>query len=153
MKPSPGSFYLDTCLLISLFHNDSGYAAAEAWLLAEEEAELWISHWVLLEFASATAVRCRRGDLPMARLKLLQEALTLFCRERLGMLEPRGEDFSQARRWLEGDACLGLRAADALHLALAYRSGTTLVSADQTLVRAVQGMGLKAALVRQTEDV
>jgi predicted nucleic acid-binding protein len=69
------------------------------------------------------------------------------------MLEPRGEDFSQARSWLEGNASLGLRAADALHLALAHRSGTTLVSADQTLVRAAQGMGLKAALVRQTDDV
>ncbi|MBM5816782.1 MAG: type II toxin-antitoxin system VapC family toxin [Cyanobacteria bacterium K_Offshore_surface_m2_239] len=57
MKPSPGGFYLDTCLLISLFHNDSGYAAAEAWLVARPTAELWISHWVLLEFASATALR------------------------------------------------------------------------------------------------
>ena len=98
MKPSPGGFYLDTCLLISLFHNDSGYAAAEAWLVAAAAAELWISHWVLLEFGSATAVRLRRG-----------------------------EDFSQARSWLEGDASLGLRAADALHLALAHRSGTTLI--------------------------
>ncbi len=152
MKPSPGSFYLDTCLLISLFHNDSGYAAAEAWLVAAEEAELWISHWVLLEFASATAVRCRRGDLSRARLEMVQAALTLFCRERLGMLEPRGEDFSQARSWLEGNASLGLRAADALHLALAHRSGTTLLSADQTLVRAAQGLGLKTALVRPYDD-
>lgn len=96
MKPSPGSFYLDTSLLISLFHNDSGYAAAEAWLVAAA-AELWISHWVLLEFASATAARCRRGHLSMARFELLQEALTLFCRERLGIPEPRGEDCYQAR--------------------------------------------------------
>ena len=122
MKPSPGGFYLDTCLLISLFHNDSGYAAAEAWLVAKPAAELWISHWVLLEFASATAVRCCRGEL------------------------------SLARSWLEGDASLGLRAADALHLALAHRSGTTLISADQALVRAGRGMGLKTALVSPCRD-
>lgn len=153
MKPSPSSFYLDTCLLISLFHNDSGYAAAEAWLVAAEQAELWISHWVLLEFASATAARCRRGDLSPARVEVVQAALTLFCRERLGMLEPRGEDFSQARSWLEGDASLGLKAADALHLALAHRSGTTLISADQALVRLAQAMGLKAALPAPMDDI
>lgn len=147
MTPRPNSFYLDTCLLMSLFHNDSGYAAAETWLMAAEEAELWISHWVLLEFASATALRCRRGDLSAGRVEVVQAALTLFCRERLGMLEPRGEDFSQARSWLEGDATLGLRAADALHLALAHRRRLTLISADQTLVCAAQAMGLKAALV------
>lgn len=58
----PGS-YIDTCLLVSLFHGDSGYRAAETWLAACADQELWISHWVLLEFASATAVRLRRGDL------------------------------------------------------------------------------------------
>lgn len=67
VKPSPGSFHLDTCLLISLFHNGSGSAAVEAWLVAAEQAELWISLWVLLEFASATTVRLRRGDLNAAR--------------------------------------------------------------------------------------
>ena len=28
MKPKAAGFYLDTCVLVSLFHNDSGYAAA-----------------------------------------------------------------------------------------------------------------------------
>ncbi|MBM5816783.1 MAG: hypothetical protein FJ083_09425 [Cyanobacteria bacterium K_Offshore_surface_m2_239] len=82
----------------------------------------------------------------------MQAALTLFRSERLGMLEPRGEDFSLARSWLEGDASLGLRAADALHLALAHRSGTTLISADQVLVCAARGMGLKTSLVSPCSD-
>lgn len=51
VKPSPGSFYFDICLLISLFHNESGYIWCVDWLVAAEEAELWISRWVLLEFA------------------------------------------------------------------------------------------------------
>ena len=54
--------YVDTCVLVSLFHNDSGYPAAEAWLMQVKDRDLWISHWVLLEFASATALRQRRGD-------------------------------------------------------------------------------------------
>ncbi len=60
MKPSAAGFYLDTCVLVSLFHNDSGYAAAETWLAASGQQPLWISHWVLVELASAAALRMRR---------------------------------------------------------------------------------------------
>lgn len=144
MKPSPGSFYLDTCLLISLFHNDCGYAAAEAWLVAAEEDELWISHWVLLEFATATTVRLRRGDLNAAGAEPLRAALEAFRRERLGMLEPRGDDFLCAQRWLEQAPACGLKGADALHLAIAHRHGLTLITADQALIKAAEALSIPA---------
>ena len=51
--------YVDNSVLVSLFHNDSGYPVAEARLTGVESRDLWISHWVLLEFASATALRQR----------------------------------------------------------------------------------------------
>ena len=89
--------YVDTRVLVSLFHGDSGLGAAEAWLIAAADQVIWISHWVLLEFASATAMRLRRGDLAIARAAALQAALEDFRRERLAMLEPRGEDFLVAR--------------------------------------------------------
>jgi len=40
---------VDTCVLVSLFHGDSGFGAAEAWLISAADPILWISHWVLLE--------------------------------------------------------------------------------------------------------
>ena len=139
--------YVDTCVLVSLFHNDGGYAAAEAWLAQVEDLELWISHWVLLEFASATALRQRRGELETSRIEALQLALEQFRNERLGMLEPRGDDFLLARSWLQEFASSGLRAADALHLAVAHRHGLTLVSADSTLVSAAQQLQTRVELV------
>jgi predicted nucleic acid-binding protein len=142
----PGS-YLDTCVLVSLLHGDSGYEAAEAWLCAAADEDLWISHWVLLEFASATSVRMRRGDLSMARVNALQATLECFRHERLAMLEPRGDDFLVARRWIDTDSAPGLRAADALHLALARRQGLRLVSADQLLIGAAHSLGIQAGLV------
>jgi predicted nucleic acid-binding protein len=143
----PG-FYVDTCLLVSLFHNDSGYPAAETWLTHVIERELWISHWVLLEFASATALRQRRGELESGRIQVLQAALEQFRAERLGMLEPRGDDFLLARSWVqELSHSAGLRAADALHLAVTHRHGLTLVSADRTLVTAAQQLQTRAELV------
>lgn len=139
--------YIDTCVLVSLLHGDSGYEAAETWLHAAGDEDLWISHWVLLEFASATAVRLRRGDLSMARVDALQATLESFRHERLAMLEPRGEDFLVARRWIETDSAPGLRAADALHLALVHRQGLRLVSADQLLIGSAHSLGIQAGLV------
>jgi len=149
--------YVDTCLLVSLFHNDSGYPAAEAWLKQVKDGDLWISHWVLLEFGSATALRQRRGALDSCRIEALQVALEQFRTERLGMLEPRGEDFLLARSWVQELASSGLRAADALHLdalhldalhlAVAHRHGLALVSADRTLVTAARQLQIRAELV------
>ena len=145
-RNQPGS-YVDTCVLVSLFHGDSGYGAAEAWLGSTADQELWISHWVLLEFASATAVRVRRDDLSIARAAVLQAALEDFRQERLAMLEPRGEDFLLARHWIASGDAAGLRAANGLHLALARRQGLQLVSADQLLVSAAHSLGIDAVLV------
>lgn len=147
----PG-FFVDTCLLVSLFHNDSGYPPAEAWLTQAKDLDLWISHWVLLEFASATALRQRRGELVICRIEALQEALEHFRNERLGMVEPRGDDFLLARAWVQKLSKSGLRAAyalhlDALHLAVAHRHGLALVSADRTLVTAARQLQIRAELV------
>ena len=147
MSQARPGFYVDTCVLVSLFHNDSGYPAAEAWLAQIKGRELWISHWVLLEFASATALRQRRGELETSRIEALQVALEQFRNEQLGMLEPRGDDFLLARSWVQDCANSGLRAAEALHLAVAHRHALTLVSADRTLVTAAQQLQTQAELV------
>ncbi len=133
MKPKAAGFYLDTCVLVSLFHNDSGYAAAEIWLAGSGQQPLWISHWVLVEFASATALRMRRRELSGSRATRIQEELENFRRERLGLLEPCAEDF--------------LRAGDALHLAVAHRHRFPLVSADQTLLAAAHQLGCGTVVV------
>jgi len=139
--------YVDTCLLVSLFHNDSGYPAAVAWLTGAAAQELWISHWVLLEFASATAVRQRRGELKASKVTGLQSELEAFRAERLALVEPRAEDYLLARAWVQRQSAPGLRAGDALHLAVAQRQRLTLVSADQALVATARQLDAKAQLV------
>ncbi len=147
MKPSAAGFYLDTSVLVSLFHNDSGYGAAEIWLAASGQQPLWISHWVLVEFASATALRMRRRELNSSRATRIQEELENFRRERLGLLEPCAEDFLLARRWIVEEQGLSLRAGDALHLAMAHRHRFRLVSADQTLRAAAHQLGCGTVVV------
>ena len=139
--------YLDSCVLLSLFLGDSGYADSERWLLAQADQTLWISHWVLLEVAGVMASCVRRGQLTAQRAQTLAEEFEAFRQERLALLEPRGSDFLQAHQWLETQHQLPLRSGDALHLALARRHRLTLVSADQTLGRCAQALGLPIQLI------
>lgn len=134
--------YLDSCVLLSLFLGDSGYADSERWLLAQADQTLWISHWVLLEVAGVMASCVRRGQLTAQRAQTLAREFEAFRQERLALLEPRGSDFLQARQWLHTLDGLPLRSGDALHLALARRQGLILVTADRILARCAEHLGL-----------
>jgi predicted nucleic acid-binding protein len=144
---APGDSYLDSCVLLSLFLGDSGYTDSERWLLAQADQTLWISHWVLVEVAGVMASCVRRGQLTAQRAQTLAGEFEAFRQERLALLEPRGSDFLQARQWLETQHQLPLRSGDALHLALARRHRLTLVSADQTLGRCAQALGLPIQVI------
>ena len=92
-------------------------------------------------------MRQRRGELEAAKVSSLQSELEAFRTERLGLLEPRAEDFLLARAWVQRQGNADLQAGDALHLALAHRQRLTLVSADQALVAAARQFDTKAQLV------
>ena len=139
--------YLDSCVLLSLFLQDSGYESAERWLLSQGDQPLWVSHWVLLEFAGAINLCVRRGDLAVPRAQAIQAEFDNFRQERLSLVEPRGVDFLQARQWLEEalgtkEAASSLHAADALHLAIALRQGLGIATADVQLARAAKHLGM-----------
>ena len=93
-----GPVYLDSCVLLSLFLGDSGFDASETWLLSRDGTELWISHWVLLEFAGVVATCVRRGQLTAERARWIESEFECFRQERLHLLEPRGSDFLQECR-------------------------------------------------------
>ncbi len=134
--------YVDTCVVLSLLLNDAGFPAAEQWFLDQGHAPLWVSHWVLLEFAGVVSLCVRRGDLSADRAGAVHAEFECFRRERLQLLEPRGSDFLQARQWLQEMENLSLRSGDALHLAIASREQLILTTADQALIQAAAALGL-----------
>ena len=144
---SRGPVYMDSCVVLSLFLGDSGYGAAEQWLLAQADEPLWVSHWVLLEFSGVVALCLRRGELTTQRALVIHAEFECFRQERLSLLEPRGADYLQARQWLQEFKGPPLRSGDALHLAMAKRQNLTIVSADQGLVKAAEALGLPWQLI------
>ena len=139
--------YLDSCVVLSLFLGDSGYGAAEQWLLAQADQPLWVSHWVLLEFSGVVALCLRRGELTAERCLAIHAEFECFRQERLSLLEPRGADYLQARQWLQEFNGPSLRSGDALHLAMAKRQSLKIASADQGLIKAAEALGLAFQLI------
>ena len=144
---SPAPVYLDSSVVLSLFLGDTGYGAAEKWLLAQADQTLWVSHWVLLEFSGVLGLCLRRGDLTAQRGLAIHAEFECFRHERLGLLEPRGADYLQARQWLQEFKGPPLRSGDALHLAIAKRQSLTIASADQGLLKAAEALHLPFQLI------
>ena len=141
------SFYLDTCLLVSLAFGDGGFPALEIWLEQAQSSSLWISQLVILELSDVLARSQRRGDRSAGQVAGMHLILSEFAKERLGLLEPRSPDFERACEWVKDSRSPALRGADALHLAIAQSHNLELITADQTLVQAAQARGIPCLML------
>ena len=141
------SFYLDTCLLVSLAFGDGGFPALEIWLEQAQSSSLWISQLVILELSDVLARSQRRGDRSAGQVAGMHLVLSEFAKERLGLLEPRSPDFERACEWVKDSRSPALRGADALHLAIAQSHNLELITADQALVQAAQARGIPCLML------
>ena len=141
------SFYLDTCLLVSLAFGDGGFPALEIWLEQAQSSSLWISQLVILELSDVLARSQRRGDRSADQVAGMHLMLSEFAKERLGLLEPRSPDFERACEWVKDSRSPALRGADALHLAIAQSHNLELIIADQALVQAAQARGIPCLML------
>ena len=141
------SFYLDTCLLVSLAFGDGGFPALEIWLEQAQSSSLWISQLVILELSDVLARSQRRGDRYADQVAGMHLMLSEFAKERLGLLEPRSPDFERACEWVKDSRSPALRSADALHLAIAQSHNLELITADQALVQAAQARGIPCLML------
>ena len=137
--------YFDTSALVPLVVPESASGAMHAWLaerLAEDHA---ISDWTVSEFASALGMRARAGTLQASQLGAAWAQFQRQVVERCLVLTPSAEQFAAAAELaLRFD--LGLRAGDALHVAIARGAGAaTLVTLDRTMAAAASRLGLHVA--------
>ena len=139
---------VDTPVLVAALTDETATARSQRFLAAAEPAELAINARVITEFSSALSIKVRTGQLAPAQrnagvltefTRLIGNSST-FCRFRSRRL--------QRRRGFVDQLAYGLRAGDALHLAVAIEHGAMLVSLDKRLVEAgTCARGLDAAAV------
>jgi len=140
--------YLDTCVLLAALTPEA-HTPAAIQVLQDTSAPLAISPWCTTELHSALGLKVRTAALSHAQAEAVLHIYQRSLEPALLMLEVDPSDFRHAnaclRRWPSG-----LRAADALHLAIAAGRGATLCSLDTALVAAADELGLPARLLTPT---
>jgi len=120
--------YLDTSVLSALFFRESGAAQVLDRLEPLRREGFVISAWVLTEMASVGGIKQRTGAVePAARQRALAN-FQRFASSELRTVEVEPADFRTAAVFIDGP--VALRAGDALHLAIAHRTGARIASLD-----------------------
>lgn len=142
--------YVDTSVLIAAHTREPHTHLAQTWL-SGQGAGLLLGTWTWLECESALAIKCRRGELN----EVSQQSAGRDIAEFIGhyasanyapLVVPSEADFQRARE-LVRQAGSGLRAGDALHLAVALRLGANrLATLDRVLANNAARHGLAMAI-------
>ena len=137
-----GKVYVDTSALVAMVTAEFRTAALKTWLRGHTRQTLVSADWCVPEVASALALKVRTGQLDAG---IADEAWNEFgaaCDGLLDLMPVVAGDFSLAAQMCRGVPS-GLRAGDALHLAVAIRTGCgAMLGFDTQLNRNAQASGL-----------
>jgi len=137
--------YFDTSFLVPLILPEATSEPIAGFFEDLPADELAVSHWTRVEFASLLAREVRMGGLDPAAAHEAGSRFESMIEESFVVLLPDRNDFDRARDWLNRFET-GLRAGDALHLAIAdNRQADAIYSLDKSMVAAATQLGLPAA--------
>jgi len=139
-------FYLDTSFLVAAFSFEKRSVEARSWLDRTAPEELFISSWVETEFSSALSLKVRTGQISVDERSLVLPNWRLFVADTVAVIAVDVRDFDTATQMVSHYQN-GLRASDALHIAIAQGAGCTLVTLDKRMADAAIELGVPVAEV------
>jgi predicted nucleic acid-binding protein len=137
-----GPLYLDASALAKLFLPEMGSEALNRLLLGR--GDVILSDLAVTEVTSALARRIREGALPAkAGGQIHRRILAMASKGAFRRVDLLATTHRDAERLLLAVRIAPLRAADALHLALALGAGAgTVLTFDRTMARAAEESGM-----------
>jgi len=138
--------YVDTSILVAAHTREPHTAQAQAWLAEQSGGDLIITTWALVECDSALAIKRRRGELDEGGQMTASADIDAFASRFAPLVTAQESDHQRARE-LCRQAASGLRAGDALHLAVALRlDATHFATLDQVLASNAVRHGMALAI-------
>lgn len=126
--------YLDTSAAVPLFVREPSSAAVDAWFESCAEP-LLSSDWIVTEFASALSLKERSGALSAKDARAAWRGFESFCESGLRLIAVSRQAFREGAR-LTRHQGYGLRAGDALHLAVLLEAGAKAIATLDTTLAA-----------------
>ena len=134
--------YLDTSLLVTALTAEPDTTRVQAWLAKREAGALCISDWAVSEFSSALALKLRRGELNAEERARVLSNWRATQRDNLVVIPVPQPAYDLAARFCDRHE-LGLRAGDALHLAVASLGGHSLATLDARMAKGAVAVGVR----------
>jgi len=138
--------YLDTSVVVAALTNESATRDVQRWLDQNASSPLMISDWTITEMSSAISIKVRTGQIDLDQRAAILAAFNRLVVESFHVVPVEGAQFHLAARFAALHE-LGLRAGDALHLAVAAERGATLVTLDRRLAAAGPALGVMTRLL------
>ncbi len=139
-----GLIYWDTSALVPYYLPEPLSDRVQALLRESEPAISWL---VELEFFSMLSRRVRTGELDRRHAERVKSLFLSHVEDGLYLLLPlKATHFRMARDW-NGQFDLSLRAPDALHIAVVFKQGLPLITADKVLARSAEALGVEVTLL------
>jgi predicted nucleic acid-binding protein len=120
---------------------ETATADAQAWLRRRAGDDLLISDWVVTEVSSALSLKLRTGAVDLPQRAAALAAFSQMSVETFTVLPVLASHFQAAAHFADRHD-VGLRGADALHLAVCAAHGATLATLDRRLRDAALGLGV-----------
>lgn len=124
--------YLDTSVIVSALCNEAATPFVQQWLAARPVGNLAVSDWTITEVSSALAIKLRRGDISGSQRAIALGAFNALISRSVTVLPVDARNFRAAAAFADRHE-FGLRAGDALHLAVASGHGAVLWTLDRGL--------------------
>lgn len=134
--------YVDTSVLVAYLTPEIYSAQAIRAFCDIKRHPLAMSLWTETEFFSALGIKCRTKQLTEAQAQAVKEKYASLKTQFI-LLSVTDKDYETATQLLK-QWQTGLRAGDALHLAVASNHNSLLLSLDERLVKASKELGIAA---------
>lgn len=126
--------YVDTSVLVPLLTMEPSSEQVTTWFATLQEMPV-SSDWLVTEFASAISIKVRTGQLTVVAAKGVHKEFQLLASSGL-RLAPVSRNAFKTAADLARAHIHGLRAGDALHLAVAQEIGTkTIATLDSMMAK------------------